>query len=62
MFKTFHLDVSNIGFLSFCLFRIENLNRMPILLLTPKLKLHRFGNGVVLESNKTGIFCTEMVK
>jgi hypothetical protein len=50
MFKTYHLSVSKFGFLSFCPFRIKNLNEMPILPLTPKLKLRYFGNGVVLES------------
>jgi hypothetical protein len=49
MFKTFHLGVSKFGFLSLCPFHTENPNGMPILPLTPKLKLHRFGNGVVLE-------------
>jgi hypothetical protein len=50
MFKTSHLGVSNFNFLSLCLFRTENPNGMSILPLTPKLKLRRFGNGVVLES------------
>jgi hypothetical protein len=49
MFKTYHLSASKFGFLSFYPFRIKNLNGMPILPLTPKLKLRRFGNGVVLE-------------
>jgi hypothetical protein len=48
-FKTFHLGVSKFGFLSLYPFRIENLNEMLILPLTSKLKLHRFGNSVVLE-------------
>jgi hypothetical protein len=50
MFKTSHLGVSKFGFLSLCSFRTENPNGMPILPLTPKLKLRHFGNGVVLES------------
>jgi hypothetical protein len=50
MFKAFHLGVSKFGFLSLYPFRIENPNRMPILPLTPKLKLHRFENGIVLDS------------
>jgi hypothetical protein len=50
MFKTSHLGVSKFGFLSLCPFRTENPNEIPILSLTPKLKLRRFGNGVVLES------------
>jgi hypothetical protein len=50
MFKTSHLGVSKFGFLSLCSFCTENHNEMPILPLTPKLKLRHFGNGVVLES------------
>jgi hypothetical protein len=50
MFKTSHLGVSKFGFLLLCPFRTENPNGMLILSLTPKLKLHRLGNGVVLES------------
>ena len=49
MFKTSHLDVSKFDFLSLCLFHTENLNGMPILPMTPKLKLHRFENDVILE-------------
>jgi hypothetical protein len=50
MFKTSHLGVLKFGFLSLCPFRTENPNGMPILSLTPKLKLRHFENGVVLES------------
>jgi hypothetical protein len=50
MFKTSHLGVSKFGFLSLCPFRTENPNGMSILPLIPKLKLPRFGNGVILES------------
>jgi hypothetical protein len=50
MFKTSHLGVSKFGFLSLCPFCTENPNGMPILPLTPKLKLRHFGNSVVLES------------
>jgi hypothetical protein len=53
-FKISHLGVSKFGFLSFCPFRIENHNAMPILLLTLKLKPLYFENGVVLESGKNG--------
>jgi hypothetical protein len=66
MFKTSHLGVSKFGFLSLCLFRTENPNKMPILLLTQKLKLSHFGNGVVLKSRVKlalrRIFCTEEAK
>jgi hypothetical protein len=50
MFKISHLGVLKFGFLSLCSFRKENPNEMPILPLTPKLKLRRFGNDVVLDS------------
>jgi hypothetical protein len=50
MFKTFYLGVLKYGFLSLCPFRTENPNGMPILPLTPKLKLRHFGNGVIFES------------
>ena len=49
MFKTSHLDISKFDFLLLCLFHTENLNGMPILPITPKLKLHRFENDVILE-------------
>jgi hypothetical protein len=49
MFKTSYLGVSKFGFLSLRPFRTENPNGMPILPLTSKLKLHHFGNGIVLE-------------
>jgi hypothetical protein len=52
MFKTSHLGVSKFGFLSLCPFHIKNSNGMPILSLTPKLKLCRFRNGVVLKSGE----------
>jgi hypothetical protein len=65
-FKTSHLGVSKFGFLSLCPFRTENLNAMPILLQTPKLKPRRFGNSVVLESGVKlilrTIFCMEGAK
>jgi hypothetical protein len=50
MFKTSRLGVSKFGFLSLCPFHTKNYNGMPILLLTPKLKLRHFGNYIVLES------------
>ena len=50
MFKTSHLGISKFGFLLLYPFRIENPNGMPILPLTLKLKLCRFGNNIVLES------------
>ena len=66
MFKTSHLGVSEFVFLSLCPFHIENPNRMLILPLTPKLKVRRFGNGVVLESGLKlalqRIFCTELAQ
>jgi hypothetical protein len=63
MFKTSHLGVSKFDFLSLCPFRIENHNEMPILSLAPKLKLRRFGNGIILESRgKIGIFCMKRAK
>jgi hypothetical protein len=49
MFETFYLGVLKFGFISLYPFRIENPNEISILLLIPKLKLRRFGNGVVLE-------------
>jgi hypothetical protein len=49
MFKTSHLSVSKFGFLSLYPFRTKNSKGMLILPLTSKLKLRRFGNGVVLE-------------
>ena len=49
MFKTSHLGVSKFGFFLLCPFRTKNPNGMPIYS-TPKLKLHHFRNGVVLES------------
>jgi hypothetical protein len=52
MFKTSYLGVSKFGFFSLCPSHIENPNGMPILSLTPKLKLRCFGNGVVLESGE----------
>jgi hypothetical protein len=56
MFKTSYLDVSKFDFLSFCLFHTKNPNRISILLLTPKLKLRCFENGVILELGVKLIF------
>jgi hypothetical protein len=50
MFETSYLGVLKFGFLSLCPFRTKNPKVMTILPLTPKPKLHCFGNGIVLES------------
>jgi hypothetical protein len=59
MFKISHLNISKFDFILLCLFRTKNHNEMSILPLTPKLKLHHFENGIVLELGKIAIFCTE---
>jgi hypothetical protein len=56
MFKTFYLGVSKFGFISLYPFRIENPNEISILVLTPKLRLRRFENDVVLELGVKLIF------
>jgi hypothetical protein len=56
MFKISHLGVSKFGFLSLYLFRTENPNKMPILLLTQKLKLESFWERCSFEvKGKIGI-------
>jgi hypothetical protein len=63
MFKTFHLSVLKFGFLLLCLFHTKNHNEMLILFLTPKLKLCRFENDVILELRvKLIFFCTKLTK
>jgi hypothetical protein len=59
MFKIFHLDISKFSFLLFCSFRTKNYNRMSILPLTPKLKLHHFENDAILESMIKFVFSVQ---
>ena len=66
MFKISHLDILKFNFFLFCSFRTKNLNKMPILLITSKLKLRRFMNNIILESGVKltlqKIFCTKRGK
>jgi hypothetical protein len=62
MFETSYLGVLKFSFLSLYPFRTENPKVMTILPLTPKPKLHYFGNGIILESRVKFAFSVQKMQ